>query len=182
MTFIHGLKAMGVWSGPRGTNLLDSGAPFYDVYECADGRFVAVGALEPQFWAALVTGLGVEVEGDQHDPGTWPAQREAFTAAFLSRTRDEWAEHFEGIDACVAPVLSLSEAGSHPHLAARGTFAPGPDGQPVPRTPPRLSATPTLDPGPVPVPGADTTAWLRRLGFSGEELEGLLASGAVHQA
>ncbi len=181
-SLMHGLLAVGGWVDERAANFLDGGVPYYDVYECSDGRFVAVGALEPQFWAALVAGLGVEVEGEQHDPDTWPAQREAFTAAFLARTRDEWAEHFAGFDACVAPVLSLAEASRHPHLAARGTFAPTPEGHLVPRTPPRLSATPTLDPGAVPVPGADTTGWLRRNGFAHDEVEALLASGAVHQA
>ena len=181
-SLVHGLLGEGGWTDARAANLLDGGAPFYDVYECADGRFVAVGALEPQFWAALVAGLGVEVEGAQHDPATWPAQREAFTAAFLTRSRDEWAEHFEGTDACVAPVLSLAEAPSHPQLAARGTFATGPAGSPVPRTPPRFSGTPTLDPGPVPAPGADTTPWLLRAGFTEAEVADLLASGAVHQA
>jgi alpha-methylacyl-CoA racemase len=181
-SLLHGLLAVGGWSDERATNFLDGGAPYYDVYECADGRFVAVGALEPQFWAALVAGLGVEVEGEQHDPDTWPAQRAAFTAAFLTRSRDEWTEHFGEVDACVAPVLSLTEAAAHPQLVARGTFVPGPDGGLVPRTPPRLSGTPTLAPGPVPVPGADTTVWLGRLGFAEDEVEALLASGAVHQA
>lgn len=183
-TLVHGLLGEGGWVDERGANLLDGGAPFYDVYECADGRFVAVGALEPQFWRALVDGLGVgdELEGDQHDREAWPAQRAAFAAAFLTRSRDAWAEHFAEVDACVAPVLSLAEAADHPHLAARGSFVTGPEGHRVPRTPPRLSATPTLDPGPVPMPGADTTAWLTGHGFTAVEVDSLLASGAVHQA
>ena len=181
-TMVHGLLAAGAWRDEREANLLDGGAPFYAVYECADGGFVAVGALEPPFWAQLVAGLGVEVEGEQYDTGTWPAQRAAFAAAFGSRSRDEWAAVFEGTDACVAPVLSLGEAPHHPHLAARGTFAPGPGGHPVPRTGPRFSAPPGRDPGPEPVPGADTTEYLLGAGFSREEVEDLLSAGAVVQS
>jgi alpha-methylacyl-CoA racemase len=143
---------------------------------------VAVGALEPPFWAELVAALGVAVEGEQYDTDTWPAQRAAFTAAFLTRSRDEWAEHFAGTDACVAPVLSLTEAPQHPHLVGRGTFAPDDRGHPVPRTGPRLSDTPALDPGREPVPGADTRSYLLAHGFSEAEVTELVASGAVVQA
>ncbi len=180
LTVVHGLLGAGAWLDERAANLLDGGAPFYDVYACADGKFVAVGALEPPFFAALLAGLGVEVEGEQHDRGTWPAQRAAFTEAFASRTRDDWATIFEGTDACVAPVLSLTEAPEHPHLRARGTFAVV-DGHPVPRTGPRLSATPMSDPGPERPPGADTTAYLTSHGFTAEEVAALLGSGAVVQ-
>jgi alpha-methylacyl-CoA racemase len=181
-TLVHGLLGAGAWRDEREANLLDGGAPFYAVYECADGRFVAVGALEPPFFAELVAGLGVEVPEEQYDPMTWEAQRSLFTAAFLTRTRDEWAAHFEGTDACVAPVLSLREAPHHPQLVARGTFAPDAHGHPVPRTGPRLSDTPLSDPGPEPVVGADTTAYLRSHGFSEAEVEALITSGAVAQA
>ncbi|GAA4414019.1 CaiB/BaiF CoA-transferase family protein [Fodinibacter luteus] len=181
-TMVHGLLGAGAWRDEREANLLDGGAPFYAVYECADGRFVAVGALEPPFWAELVAGLGVEVPGEQYDPATWEAQRTAFAAAFRTRTRDEWAAHFEHTDACVAPVLSLREAPHHPHLVGRGTFAPDAHGHPVPRTGPRLSDTPPLDPGPEPTPGADTTAYLLAHGFTAAEVEALVTSGAVVQA
>ncbi len=181
-TMVHGLLGVGGWRDEREANLLDGGAPFYAVYECADGRFVAVGALEPPFWAELVAGLGVRVEGEQYDPDTWPAQRAAFTAAFRTRTRDEWAARFEATDACVAPVLSLTEAPQHPHLVGRGTFAPDGHGHPVPRTSPRFSATPCRDPGPEPVPGADTTSYLLAHGFSEAEVTDLVATGAVVQA
>ena len=181
-TMVHGLLGAGAWRDEREANLLDGGAPFYAVYECADGRFVAVGALEPPFFAELVAGLGVDVPGEQYDPMTWEAQRSVFTAAFLTRTRDEWAAHFEGTDACVAPVLSLREAPHHPQLVARGTFAPDAHGHPVPRAGPRLSDTPLSDPGPEPVVGADTTAYLRSHGFSEAEVEALITSGAVAQA
>ncbi|HEU5240690.1 MAG TPA: CaiB/BaiF CoA-transferase family protein [Ornithinibacter sp.] len=181
-SMVHGLLGAGAWRDEREANLLDGGAPFYALYECADGRFVAVGALEPPFWAALVAGLGVEVEGEQDDRRTWPAQGAAFAAAFRSRTRDEWAAHFDGTDACVAPVLSLGEAPHHPHLAGRGTFVADAHGHPVPRTGPRLSETPALDPGPEPAPGADTTAYLLGHGFTEAEVTALVASGAVVQS
>jgi alpha-methylacyl-CoA racemase len=176
------LLGAGAWRDEREANLLDGGAPFYAVYECADGRFVAVAALEPPFFAELVAGLGVEVAGEQYDTDTWQTQRAAFTAAFLTRTRDEWAESFEGTDACVAPVLSLREAPHHPQLVGRGTFAPDANGHPVPRTGPRLSDTPLRAPGPEPVVGADTQAYLRSHGFSHDEVEALITSGAVAQA
>ena len=181
LTMVHGLLGTGAWTDARGENLLDGGAPFYDVYECADGRFVAVGALERGFWSELVAGLGVEVGGEQYDPATWPAQREAFTAAFLTRTRDEWAAHFADTDACVAPVLSLSEAPRHPQLVARGTFVADARGHLVPRAGPRMSDTPALDPGREPAPGADTTEYLLAHGFTAEEVRALVDAGAVVQ-
>ncbi len=129
----------GGWRDERGTNLLDGGAPFYDTYACADGRHVAVGAIEPQFYAQLVEGLGLRDLPGQYDD--WPATRAAFSAAFLTRTRDDWAQHFAGTDACVTPVLSLAEAPAGEHLAARGTLVP--DGAGVrPAPAPRFSRTP----------------------------------------
>ena len=181
-TMVHGLLGTGAWRDEREANLLDGGAPFYAVYECADGKFVAVGALEPEFWAELVTGLGVDLPGEQYDPDTWEAQRAAFAAAFLTRSRDEWAEHFEGTDACVAPVLSLREAPTHPHAVGRGSFVADVNGHPVPRPGPRLSATPLRNPGPEPVPGADTRSYLLAHGFAADEVEALITSGAVVQA
>jgi len=181
-TMVHGLLGAGAWRDEREANLLDGGAPFYAVYECADGKFVAVGALEPEFWAELVTGLGIDLPGEQYDPGTWEAQRAAFAAAFRTRSRDEWAEHFEGTDACVAPVLSLREAPTHPHAVGRGSFVTDVNGHPVPRPTPRLSDTPLRDPGPEPVPGADTRAYLLAHGFGADEVEALITSGAVVQA
>lgn len=181
-TMVHGLLGAGVWRDEREVNLLDGGAPFYAVYECADGKFVAVGALEPEFWAELVTGLGIAVPGEQYDPDTWEDQRSAFAAAFRTRSRDEWAEHFEGTDACVAPVLSLREAPTHPHAVGRGSFVADVNGHPVPRPGPRLSETPLRAPGPEPVPGADTRTYLLAHGFGADEVEALITSGAVVQA
>ncbi|GAA4544065.1 CaiB/BaiF CoA-transferase family protein [Pseudonocardia xishanensis] len=114
------------WSDDRGVNLIDGGAPFYDTYACADGRFVAVGALEPSFFAHLVAGLGLDSASlpAQYDADGWPALRARLTEAFSVRTRDEWADHFADLDACVTPVLDFAEAAHHPHFTARGTFDP----------------------------------------------------------
>jgi alpha-methylacyl-CoA racemase len=143
------LRGMGVWGDDRGSNLLDGGAPFYDTYACADGEFVAVGALEPQFFAALLDGLGLDPAdvGDQHDRSGWPAMRERLTDLFASRTREEWADHFAGTDACVTPVLSFAEAAAHPHLRARGTFVEV-DGVTQAAPAPRFSRTPSVVPRP----------------------------------
>ncbi len=140
------MRGQGVWSDRPGTNLLDGGAPFYDVYRCADGRFVAVGALEPQFYAALLDGLGLAGADlpAQSDRGGWPRLREAFTQAFAAHPRGHWERAFEGTDACVTPVLEPREAPGHPHLAARGTFTEV-DGVVQAAPAPRFSRTP---PGP----------------------------------
>ncbi|GGU72372.1 CaiB/BaiF CoA transferase family protein [Lentzea flava] len=119
---IWSMRAQDQWSDQPGTNLLDGGAPFYSIYTCADGRDVAVGALEPQFYAQLIAGLGLDDLPDHHDRDSWPLLRKMFEEAFLRRSRDEWAEVFEGTDACVTPVLSFGEAAEHPHLKARGTI------------------------------------------------------------
>ncbi|TFV71315.1 CoA transferase [Blastococcus sp. CT_GayMR19] len=142
-TMIHGMLDGGSWVDHRGVNLLDTGAPFYDVYRCADGRFVAVGALEEQFYAALVRGLGLDGEAlpPREDPRQWPALRDRFTQAFASRTRAEWWAVFAGTDACVAPVLSLVEATADPHNVDRGVFVEV-DGVVQPAVAPRFSATP----------------------------------------
>jgi alpha-methylacyl-CoA racemase len=133
------LKAAGIWKDERGANLLDTGAAYYDTYECADGRFVAVGALEPHFFAVLKEKMGLR--SGQYDPGL----RDELTALFRSRPRDEWCALLEGTDACFAPILSLAEAPHHPHIAARATFAEaGGVLQPAPA--PRFSVTPATPP------------------------------------
>ncbi len=119
---IWSMKAQSVWEDAPDSNLLDGGCPFYSIYECADGRSVAVGALEPQFYALLLAGLGLSDLPEQMDRTSWPLLRKTFADTFLSRPRDEWAEVFEGTDACVTPVLTLEEALAHPHLVARGVF------------------------------------------------------------
>ena len=143
-TMLHGMLSTGAWTDRRGTNLLDTGAPFYDVYRCADGEFLAVGALEEQFYAALLTGLGLSGDAtlpDRADPASWPLLRERFTAVFASRTRAEWWSVFAGTDACVAPVWSLTEAAADPHNRARGVFTES-GGVLQPAVAPRFSATP----------------------------------------
>ncbi|MGW1748835.1 CaiB/BaiF CoA transferase family protein [Streptomyces sp. NPDC002092] len=153
---IHGMLAAGGWQDRRGANLLDGGCPYYGTYETADGKYMAVGALEPQFYDEFVRVLGIPEHADARKDWTrWGELREAVAAGFKSRTRDEWTAVFEGSDACVAPVLSLREAPHHPHLAARGTFTDhGGITQPAPA--PRFSATPTaVRTGPA-QPGADT--------------------------
>lgn len=118
------LRSLGLWTDERAANVLDTGAPFYDTYRCADGRYVAVGALEPQFYAELLAGLGLADENlpDQYDQAGWPVLRKRLTAIFATRTRDEWAGTFAGTDACVTPVLTFAEAAEHPHLRDRGTI------------------------------------------------------------
>jgi alpha-methylacyl-CoA racemase len=183
VTMIYGLLGAGLWQDRRAANLLDGGAPFYDTYACADGRHVAVGALEPQFYAAFLEGLGITgtLPGGQYDVASWPEHRRRFAEAFASRPRDEWAAVFAGTDACVTPVLGLREAPAHPHLAARGTFVEQ-DGASRPAPAPRFSRTPGAVRGPARRPGADTAAVLTDWGFSADEVAELLASGAVAEA
>ncbi|MGH3856416.1 MAG: CaiB/BaiF CoA transferase family protein [Pseudonocardiaceae bacterium] len=157
----------GLWSEERGGNLLDSGAPFYDTYACSDGRYVAVGALEPQFYAALLEGLGLTDTNlpGQLDQAGWPVLRQRFTAAFASRTRDEWAAVFEGTDACVTPVLTFSEVPAHPHIAARGTLI-NLGGKPQAAPAPRFSRSCPDRPTPPREPGSDTTEVLADWGVT----------------
>jgi alpha-methylacyl-CoA racemase len=143
MAMLCAWHGSGLWQDRRGSNLLDGAAPFYRCYECADGRHVAVGSLEPQFFAALMAGLGLQAEGwDQNDRAAWPAMAERIAGVFATRSRDEWAAAFEATDACVSPVLGLAEAPGHPHNRARGTFT-GPPSQPSQPAPgPRFSNHP----------------------------------------
>jgi alpha-methylacyl-CoA racemase len=164
---IWSMRAGGMWSEDRGRNLLDSGAPFYDTYLCADGRYVADGALEPQFYAALLAGLGLPAEDlpAQLDPAGWPVLRARFTEIFAGRTRDEWVAVFEGTDACVTPVLPFSEVAAHPHIAARGTIVDV-EGVAQARPAPRFSRTsPDLPTAPR-EPGADTAEVLADWGVA----------------
>jgi alpha-methylacyl-CoA racemase len=183
VTMIYGMLGAGLWQDRRAANLLDGGAPFYDTYACADGRHVAVGALEPQFYAALLEGTGLTgvLRGGQYDAARWPEHRRRFTEVFASRTRDEWAAVFDGTDACVTPVLSLREAPADPHLMARGTFVEQ-DGVTQPGPAPRFSRTPGVVRGGQRLPGADTREVLGDWGFTDDEIGQLLASGAVAEA
>lgn len=157
-TMLHGMMAAGGWQDRRGTNLLDGGSPFYGSYETADGQYMAVGALEKQFYAEFIRLLGIEdTAPGRTDFGRWEELRAEIARAFKTRTRAEWTEVFADSDACVAPVLSLREAPHHPHLAARGTFTEtGGVHQPAPA--PRFSATPTAPPGAPALPGADNAS------------------------
>jgi alpha-methylacyl-CoA racemase len=180
-SFFYGLRAAGVWQDERGTNLLDGGAPFYDTYQTADGRYLAVGSLEPKFYAALLAGLGLADEAGlpgQYDRAGWPVLRARFTDAFLARTQADWTEIFAGTDACVAPVLSPADAPAHPHNAARGTFIQvGGVMQPAPA--PRFGRTAAGVPQPPPRPGTDTDVVLASLGYTAAQIGALRASGTV---
>lgn len=179
-TMVHSMLSAGLWPGGRGENLLDSGAPFYDTYQTADGKFMAVGALEPQFYAELIARLGLQAADlpDRMDRTAWPALRDRFATEFALRSQAEWIDIFAGSDACVAPVLSPAEAPSHPQNLARSTFAEvGGVTQPGPA--PRFSRTPAGLPSPPPATGADTDAVLTDAGYSPEEIAALRESGAV---
>jgi alpha-methylacyl-CoA racemase len=177
----HGMLAQGQWREEPGTNLLDTGAPFYDVYQAADGGYVAVGALESQFYAALLAGLGL-ADADlpaQYDVSGWPVLRARFAEVFATRTRDEWAAHFEGTDACVAPALSFTEAQHHPHLEARKTFIDV-NGVRQPAPAPRFSRTPAQAQPLPPGPRGGDAGRLLDWGFTETELSDLRAAGALH--
>ncbi len=142
--FVRGMRAAGAWPGGRGTNLLDGGAPFYATYRTADGAHLAVGALEPPYYAALLTGLGLDPADlpAQYDPAGWPELRRRFAETIAGRTAAEWDAVFAGTDACVEVVLDPFRAHEHPHAVARGAFVPGEDGVPQPAPSPRFSRTP----------------------------------------
>ena len=179
-TSIHEMVTLGLWEERRGANLLDGGAPYYGVYETSDGEHMAVGALEPRFYGELLDKLGLRPDElpPQADRERWPELRERLEAVFRTRTRAEWTDVFEGSDACVAPVLGLSEARAHPHNRARGTFMLV-DGSPQPAPAPRFSRTAPEPPAPPPVPGQHTDEVLSSGGFDAEEIASLRAAGAI---
>ncbi len=177
-TMSWSLAARGMWDlDDPGSNLLDTGAHFYEVYRCADGAFIAVGAVEPQFYAQLLQGLGLADADlpDQNDRSAWPAMKDRFADIFASRTRAEWCERFDELDACVTPVLSATEALEHPHMDERGTYARA-EGHVVPGPAPRLSRTPGTVSSPMEPPSPDA---LLDWGVDGSELESLLRSEVV---
>jgi alpha-methylacyl-CoA racemase len=177
---LRSLIAQGRWQDQPGTNFADGGSHYYNVYETADGKHVAVAAVEPPFYRALLDGLGLDPSNlpAQDDQARWPAMKGLLARIFRTRSRDEWAAHFTGTDACVAPVLSLTEAARHPHATARGTFAAC-GGVPQPAPAPRLSRTPGRITLPPREPGQDTDEVLARWGFGPEEVRRLRAAGAV---
>jgi len=180
-TFIHGLTSMGMWQEERGTNLLDTGAHFYDVYETADGKYVSIGSIEPQFYAELLRLTGLDSDPDmaqQMNRSRWPELKERLTKVFLGKTRDEWCEIMEGTDVCFAPVLAPSEAPDHPHNVTRNTFVevagirqPGPA--------PRFSRTPGSISRPPSHAGQHTDEVLSDWGFEESEVAELRAAGAI---
>jgi alpha-methylacyl-CoA racemase len=180
MTMMYGFSAMGMWNDERGTNLLDTGAHCYDVYETSDGKWVSIGSLEPQFYAELLTLLELDPADlpHQHDRSAWPDLTERFRAIFATRTRDQWCEVFEGTDVCFAPVLTMSEATEHPHNVERGTFVEV-AGLTQPAPAPRFSRTvPTVERPPA-HPGQHTDEALTDWGVDPQRLAGLRASGAI---
>jgi alpha-methylacyl-CoA racemase len=169
-TVMHGLMAMGIWSPEAGTNVLDTGAHFYEVYECADGGHIAVGALEPQFYDELLRLLEIDPgEAPQWARDRWPELKELFAARFRTKTRDEWAAILEPAEACATPVLTLAEAPSHPHNVARGSFV-DPDGVTQPRPAPRFSRTAPEIREDVLAPDDALVAW----GLTAQEIGALL--------
>ncbi len=180
MTIFHGAQQSGFWSDATGTNMLDSGAPFYDAYETADGKYVAIGSIEPQFYAELLrrTGLDAEDLPPQNDPATWPVLRERFEALFRTRTRDAWCEILAGSDACTAPVLTMAEARVHPHARARESFIDV-AGVSQPRPAPRFSRTDSAVSRPPSAGGAHTDEVLGEWGFTAAEIDALRDAKAI---
>ena len=179
MGSLFGAWSSGYWSAERGTNLLDSGAPFYDCYRCADDRWISVGAIESRFFAALVDTLGIDPTyvADQHDRTRWPELRTVLGDAFASRPRDEWAVVFADVDACVVPVLDMGEAPLHPHAVARGSFVEI-DGVHQPAPAPRFSRTPSATPEPA-CGADDPVAVLSGWGVGADEVTALIRAGVI---
>ena len=171
----YGLHGAGLWRDETGANRIDSGAPYYDTSETQDGKWIAIGAIEPQFWAELLERLGLEAEPGRDDPAAWPALKAKLAATFRQHPRDHWCALLEGTDACFAPVLSLAEAPLHPHNTLRGTFANiGGITQPAPA--PRYSATATARPEPL---RDDAEALLAELGYDPARIAALREAGVI---
>jgi alpha-methylacyl-CoA racemase len=178
----YGLLARGLWEDHRSANLLDGAAPFYRTYRCADGGHVAVGCLEPQFYAAFLEVLGLDTDPlftDQHDRSAWPSMGGRLEEVFAERPRDAWVEAFARRDACVTPVLGLREAAEHPHNAARGTYVVDDSGAIHPGVAPRFLRTPSPPPRPAPAVGVDTDAVLAELGLNDAAVARLREDGVV---
>lgn len=174
----YSLEERGLW-GARGTNLLDGGAHYYNAYQTADGRWMSVGAIEPQFYRALLQGLGIDPASmPQADRARWPEFTSRFTTLFAARTQAEWTAVFDGVDACVAPVTRVSDARVHPHAVAREAFV-SVGGHPQPAPAPRFASAASPVPVPARLNGTDTTGVLRELGRSEEQIEALVIAGAV---
>ena len=179
-TQLHGMYAKGLWPGARGENMLDGGAPFYDTYETADGKYVAVGAIEERFWAALLAVLELDpaTVPTRADQSNWPRIREMISGRIALKSRDEWSALAEGTDACLTPVLALDEAPDHPHNRARSTFVEI-DGIRQPAPGPKFDRTPAAVPTPPSDTGADTDGVLAELGVTAADIAKLRESGVV---
>lgn len=171
MGLMYGRLAEGHWRDERGQNMLDGAAHFYGTYRCADGKWIALGSIEPQFYALLIekSGLSDVDQTQQRDPASWPSMRQKFERIFATRTRQEWCDVMEGTDVCFAPVLSMTEAPLHPHNVARGTFCEV-EGVLQPSVAPRFSQTPTSAIRAPAATGADTVDIMRQLGYSAPEI------------
>lgn len=180
MAMMFGFRSAQQWNDERGTNILDTGAPWYDVYETADGKWLSVGAIEKRFYAAFLQGLGIADEGlpKQYEVARWPVLRARFAEVINSKTRDQWSEIFANLDACVAPVLSLDEVATHPHMRARDTLIER-DGVLQPAPTPRFSVTPGQIGRSARLPGQDTDSVLAAAGLSADDIAQLHRSGVV---
>lgn len=180
MTMFYGLYAAGGWSDQRGTNLLDSGAHFYDTYETSDGKWIAIGPIEPQFYRLLLEKMEVidTVFDEQMNRERWPELKEMLAPLFKTKTRDEWCEILEGTDVCFAPVLSMSEAPKHPHNVERNSFVEV-DGIVQPAPAPRFGRTKPKIEGPPPEPGQHNKTALTDWGFNQEEIDDLIEKGVL---
>lgn len=183
MTMFYNMKAMGIWSAERDSNMLDGGAHFYDTYTCADGKWLAIGAIEPQFHAELVKGLGLPADtfGMYMDRAKWPEFSQRIADVVKTKTRDEWMKVFDGTDACVAPVLSMDEAPKHPHNAERLTFVEA-FGVTQPNAAPRFSRTAGGVNGAPAMAGKHSLDVLESWGIAGDRREAFLKAGAVAQS
>jgi alpha-methylacyl-CoA racemase len=177
---MYGLRGFGMWRDQREANMLDGGAPFYDTYACADGKFISIGAIEPQFYEQLLALAGADDPAfkKQWSQREWPGLKQRFAALFKTRTRDDWCALLEGTDACFAPVLDMAEAPQHPHNRARGTFTDV-DGVTQPRPAPRFSRTAPGEVTPPSTPGQDSPAILEAWGFTAASIESLKSAGVI---
>jgi alpha-methylacyl-CoA racemase len=180
LTMLHDQRHVGLWTDKRASNYIDTAAPYYDVYETADAQYMAVGAIEPQFWAELLRLLEIDpaTVPDQEDRTAWPTVKKRFTDVFRSRTRDQWCAVFDGKDACVTPVLAPGEVAGYPHMAQRNAMMRVGD-RVLPAPPPRFSRSAPGTPTPSPRPGQHTEQILANAGFGPEEITALRNSGAV---
>ncbi|XP_062502703.1 alpha-methylacyl-CoA racemase-like [Corticium candelabrum] len=183
-TFLRTSHQIGIWTGPRGTNVLDSGAPFYDTYRTLDGKFMAVGAIEPQFYKRFVSGLGLDNSRipNQMDTSKWDDLKELFSKCFATKTQAEWVEAFKDVDACVTPVLSMDEATTHPHNQDRSSFVHVDEETVLPALAPRFSSFPGYKAsGPLPEVGQHTRQVLLEVGYTEEEVDYLCQENVIRQ-